>query len=297
MTHVSDQAAAGPGRIDVFTLFPDLIQTFASTSVLGRASKNQLVSINTIDLRSQAVGVHKTVDDSPFGGGAGMVLAPQPIFDCIEASGAPRPLFALGPGGRRFDQAFAHDLALRATGGGFSLLCGRYEGFDQRVHDHLTDGEISLGDFVLGGGEVAAMAVVEAVARLIPGVMGNEASAGDESFSDGLLEYPQYTRPATFRGWDVPDVLRSGDHGKTQRWRIAMSVVRTATHRPDLLIGRGGVRDTERAALAEFGLLDQLTEPWGSVARAEQAGIDSAAAAKRAKRKKKQRPENSEINT
>jgi tRNA (guanine37-N1)-methyltransferase len=280
----------GRGRIDVFTLFPELIQTFASTSVLGRASKNELVTITAIDLRSQAVGVHKTVDASPFGGGAGMVLAAQPVFDCVEAANPPRPLFALGPGGRRFDQAFAHELAAQAVAGGFSLLCGRYEGFDQRVHDHLTDGEISLGDFVLGGGEVAAMAVIEAVARLIPGVMGNDASAGDESFSDGLLEYPQYTRPASFRGWEVPPVLLGGDHAKTQRWRVAKAVIRTAQHRPDLLVSRGGVREDERKSLAEFGLLDDLAEPWGSQARSEQAEFDAIRAAKSAAKRRKKNP-------
>ncbi len=276
-----------PARIDVFTLFPDLIRSFAATSVLGRANKSDLLTINAIDLRSEAKGTHKTVDHAPFGGGAGMVLAAPPVFDCIEANQPPRPLFALGPGGRRFDQAFAHELADVAVAGGFSLLCGRYEGFDQRVHDHLTDGEISLGDFVLGGGEVAAMAVIEAVGRLVPGVMGNDASAGDESFSDGLLEYPQYTRPAEFRSWEVPEVLRGGDHAKTNRWRIAQAVLRTANHRPDLLIHRGGVRESERAALAEFGLLELLAEPWGSVARAEQAELDAAAAAKRLKRANK----------
>jgi tRNA (guanine37-N1)-methyltransferase len=141
-----------------------------------------------------------------------------------------------------------------ARGQGFSLLCGRYEGVDQRVSDHLVDGELSIGDFVVAGGEVAALAVVEAVARLIPGVMGNEASALDESFGDGLLEYPQYTRPADFRGWEVPEVLRSGDHARVARWRRAQSLARTRDRRPDLLAARGGLNAEESALLEEFGL-------------------------------------------
>jgi tRNA (guanine37-N1)-methyltransferase len=276
--------SAGP-RIEVFTLFPALIDAFASTSVLGRAGKSDLLSITAHDLRSHGQGTHKTVDHTPYGGGAGMVLSAQAVFDCVEAAQPPRPLFALGPGGRRFDQAMAHELAAQVGNGGFSLLCGRYEGFDQRVHQHLTDGEISLGDFVLGGGEVAAMAVIEAVGRLVPGVMGNDASAGEESFSDGLLEYPQYTRPMSFRGWDVPDVLRSGDHARIARWRLAAAVMRTACDRPDLLLARGGVHDDERRALHEFAMLVDLPEPWGTAARETQAMEDEAAAAKRRRRK------------
>jgi tRNA (guanine37-N1)-methyltransferase len=272
--------------IAVFTLFPSLITTFAATSVLGRASKNDLLTIVAHDLRSHGQGVHQTVDDAPYGGGAGMVLTPQAVFDCVEAAQPPRPVFALGPGGRRFDQAFAHELARQVLDGGFSLLCGRYEGFDERVHDHLTDGEISLGDFVLGGGEVAAMAVIEAVGRLIPGVMGNDASAGEESFADDLLEYPQYTRPVSFRGWDVPAVLRSGDHAKVARWRLAASVLRTANDRPDLLTKRGGVKANERRALHEFDMLDALPQPWGELAREEQALEDEAAAAKKRRRQR-----------
>jgi tRNA (guanine37-N1)-methyltransferase len=277
--------ANNPAEIAVFTLFPDLITTFAQTSVLGRAAKSELVRISAHDLRSHATGVHKTVDDAPYGGGAGMVLAAQPVFDCVEAAQPPRPLFALGPGGRRFTQKVAEELAQVSVTSGFSLLCGRYEGFDERIHDHLTDGELSLGDFVLGGGEVAAMAIIEAVGRLIPGVMGNAASAGDESFSGDLLEYPQYTRPASFRGWEVPAALKSGDHQRIERWRLAMSVVRTLTHRPDLLENRD-LSDHERRACAEFELLDGLPDPWGSQARA----VDSAERAAKALKKRRKRP-------
>ena len=241
-------------RIDTFTLFPALLETFAGVSVLGRAVAQQHVDLRVHDLRSHGVGVHRSVDDAPFGGGAGMVLAAQPVFDCVEAAAPPRPLLLLGPGGKSFTQAMAHELADVAADTGFSLLCGRYEGFDQRVHDHLVDGEISLGDFVLGGGEVAAMAIIEAVARLLPGVMGNEESATEESFRDALLEYPQWTRPATFRGWDVPEVLRSGDHARIARWRHAMAIVRTHTTRPDLIEARGGISAADQKLLLEFGL-------------------------------------------
>src|SRR5688500_15520249 len=196
---------------------------------------------------------HRSVDASPFGGGAGMVLLPAPIFAAVESVDPPRPLLLLGPGGRRLDQAYARELA--SLPDGFSLLCGRYEGVDARVTEHLVDGELSIGDFVLAGGEVAAMVVLEAVGRLIPGVMGNETSADEESFSDGLLEYPQYTRPASFRGWDVPDILRSGDHGRIAAWRRAQALARTVRDRPDLIEARGGLTEPERALLEQHGLL------------------------------------------
>jgi tRNA (guanine37-N1)-methyltransferase len=162
-----------------------------------------------------------------------MVMTPEPIFAAVEAVEPPRPLFLLSASGRRFDQRMAEELA--AEGGGFSLICGRYEGVDQRVADHLCDGELSVGEYVLAGGEVAALVVVEAVARLVPGVMGNAASGEQESFADGLLEYPQYTRPAEFRGWAVPEVLRSGDHARVARWRRREALRRTLERRPDLL--------------------------------------------------------------
>ncbi len=238
-------------RIDLFTIFPDLVAPWTAASLIGKAGREGLLDIRVHDLRSGTTDPHRSVDDSPFGGGAGMVLRPEPIFAVVEAARPPRPLLLLGPGGRRFDHDWAAELA---AGEGFSLLCGRYEGVDQRVADHLVDGELSLGDFVLAGGEVAALAVVEAVARLVPGVMGNAASAGDESFSTGLLEYPQYTRPAEFRGWEVPEVLRSGDHGRVERWRRAQALARTLRRRPDLVAARGGLTAEDRGLLAEFGL-------------------------------------------
>jgi tRNA (guanine37-N1)-methyltransferase len=238
-------------RIDLFTIFPDLLRPWTQASLIGKAAAAGLVDIRVHDLRAGADDPHRSVDDSPFGGGAGMVLAPEPLFRAIESADPPRPLFLLSPGGRRFDQGWAEQLK---EGGGFSLVCGRYEGVDQRVADHLTDGEISIGDFVLAGGEVGALAVVEAVARLVPGVMGNASSAADESFAAGLLEYPQYTRPAAFRGWEVPEVLRSGDHGRIDRWRRAQAVARTVQRRPDMIEARGGLSDEEQGLLAEFGL-------------------------------------------
>jgi tRNA (guanine37-N1)-methyltransferase len=240
---------AGRMRVDVFTIFPDMVIDFAGRSLLGKAQERNLLEVRAHDLRSASTDPHRTVDDSPFGGGAGMVLMAEPLFAVVEREQPPRPLFLLGPGGRSFDQAMARDLA---TTGGFSLLCGRYEGVDARVVDHLVDGELSIGDYVLGGGEVAAMVVLEAVGRLVPGVMGNQTSADEESFSDGLLEYPHYTRPASFRGWDVPDVLRSGDHGRIARWRRAQSLARTQRLRPDLLEARGGLTDEDAALLREF---------------------------------------------
>ncbi|MGY6502064.1 MAG: tRNA (guanosine(37)-N1)-methyltransferase TrmD [Acidimicrobiales bacterium] len=238
-------------RIDVFTLFPDMVSGFASASLLGKAQQRGLLDIRTHDLRAETTDAHRTVDDAPFGGGAGMVLMPEPLFAAVEAVDPPRPLLLLGPGGRRLDQAMATELA--ATDG-FSLLCGRYEDVDDRVRQHLVDGEVSIGDYVLAGGEVAAMVILEAVGRLVPGVMGNRASGAEESFSDGLLEYPQYTRPAEFRGWEVPEILRSGDHARVARWRLAQSLVRTARLRPDLLAARGGLSESDLAVLAEFDL-------------------------------------------
>jgi tRNA (guanine37-N1)-methyltransferase len=237
-------------RVDVFTIFPGLVEGFAAEGLLGKARQQGLVDLRTHDPRDHTTDVHRTVDDTPFGGGAGMVLRPEPLFASVEAADPPRPLLLLSAGGRRFDQRVAEELAASASGG-FSLLCGRYEGVDQRVADHLCDGELSIGDYVLNGGEVAALVVIEAVARLVPGVMGNAASGTEESFArEGLLEHPQYTRPATFRGWDVPEVLRSGDHGRIARWRRAMALARTAERRPDLLLARGGLTDEEADLLA-----------------------------------------------
>jgi tRNA (guanine37-N1)-methyltransferase len=238
-------------RIDVFTIFPELVSHYLSGSLVGRAIDAALLDIRVHDLRRFADDPRRSVDDAPFGGGAGMVLAPGPIFTAVEAADPPRPLLLLAPGGRTFDQRVARELA--ALRPGFSLLCGRYEGVDQRVADHLCDGELSIGDFVLAGGELAALVVVEAVARLVPGVLGNEASVADESFAEGLLEYPQYTRPAVFRGLAVPEVLRSGDHGRIARWRRAQALIRTLERRPDLIERRGGLSPDDVRLLEDHG--------------------------------------------
>lgn len=234
-------------RIDVFTIFPDIVEGFTAHSLLGRAVQSGAVEVRCHDIRAHATDVHRTVDDTPFGGGAGMLMRPEPIFAAVEAAAPPRPLLLLGPGGQRFDQDMARRLS---RSGGFSLLCGRYEGVDHRAREHLVDHEISVGDVVLAGGEVAACLVVEAVTRLVPGVMGNQESPVTESFGDaGLLEEPQYTRPADFRGWEVPEVLRSGDHGRVAAWRRAQALWRTVTMRPDLIEARGGLTDEEKRLL------------------------------------------------
>lgn len=223
-------------RIDVFSLFPKLVDDFCAESLLGKARSTGLVDLRTHDIRDQTSDVHRTVDDNPFGGGAGMLMRAQPIFDAVEAVEPPRPLFLLGPGGRRFDQTMAHEMAEMTTG--FSLLCGRYEGVDHRVRQYLCDDELSVGDIVLSGGEVAACLVIEAVTRLIDGAMGNAVSPVAESFGEsGMLEEPHFTRPAEFRGWQVPDVLRSGDHARIERWRRAQQLHRTLRDRPDLIAG------------------------------------------------------------
>ena len=238
-------------RIDVFSIFPEMVDHIADQSVIGRGRRDGHLDVRVHDLRQTTTDVHQTVDDAPFGGGAGMVMKPEPLFGAIEAVDPPRPLFYLSPSGRRFDQEMAHELA---DLDGFSLLCGRYEGVNERVREHLCDGEISVGDVVLAGGEVAAALIIEAVGRLVPGVLGNSTSIDDESFADGLLEYPHYTRPAEFRGWGIPEVLRSGDHGKVGRWRLAKAIERTARERPDLLERRGGLSADEQKVLREFDI-------------------------------------------
>ncbi|MBP9115328.1 MAG: tRNA (guanosine(37)-N1)-methyltransferase TrmD [Acidimicrobiia bacterium] len=225
-------------QIDVFTLFPEYITGPSSLALLGKAQEQDLVSIKAYNFRDYTYDVHHSVDDQPYGGGAGMVLSAKPIFDAIKDVKPQRPLYVLSASGRKFDQKFARELSL---GEGFSLISGRYEGIDQRVGDELADGEISIGDFILAGGEVAALVVIEAVTRLIPGVMGNDESHIQESFdisdlsTNDLVEFPQYTRPADFEGYKVPDVLLSGNHKEIAKWRLEQSKLRTAKNRPDLL--------------------------------------------------------------
>jgi tRNA (guanine37-N1)-methyltransferase len=237
-------------RIDVFTIFPGLVDGFLADGLLGKARAGGLLDLRLHDPRDHTADVHRTVDDAPFGGGAGMVMKAEPLFDSVAAAAPLRPLLLLGPGGRRFDQRVAHEFA---EGEGFSLICGRYEGIDHRVREHLVDGELSVGDVVLNGGEVAACLVIEAVVRLLPGAMGNASSPVHESFgASGLLEEPQFTRPASFRGWEVPAVLRGGDHARIERWRTAQALHRTVRDRPDLIEARGGLSETDRRLLEEF---------------------------------------------
>jgi tRNA (guanine37-N1)-methyltransferase len=229
-------------RIDILTLFPEMFRGMLEHSIVARAIDSGLVEVNLHNFREFAQDKHHTVDDSPFGGGPGMVIMPDPVFKCVESlrarQPAPSPLVYLSPKGERFTQATAAELSALP---GFTLLCGRYEGIDQRIVDHLVDREISIGDYVLSGGEPAAMVVVDGVVRLLPGALGHEASTEEESFSLGLLEYPQYTRPSDYRGWRVPEILLSGDHGAIRRWRLEMSMELTRVKRPDLLRDREAV--------------------------------------------------------
>ena len=241
-------------RVDVLTLFPDAVAHYATTSILGRASERGVWQLHVHDFREATDDPHRSVDDTPFGGGAGMVLRAEPILRTLDAApGLARPVIALTPSGRRFDQALARELAALD---GFTLLCGRYEGFDQRVLDLAVDMEISMGDFVLAGGELAALCVIEAVVRLRPGALGNDESSVEESFSDGLLEYPHFTKPAVVRGLEVPEILRSGDHARIARWRHAQALRATIERRPDLIEARGGLSEQDRKILEEFDLLE-----------------------------------------
>jgi tRNA (guanine37-N1)-methyltransferase len=243
-------------RVDVLTLFPDAVGHYATTSILGRASERGIWSLHLHDIRDATTDVHRSVDDTPFGGGAGMVLRAEPIIATVETTpDLARPVIALSPSGRVFTQSVARELSQL---GGFTLLSGRYEGFDQRALDAVVDDELSLGDFVLAGGELAALCVIESVVRLLPGALGNDDSSVEESFSDGLLEYPQYTKPADVRGALVPEILLSGDHAKIGRWRHAQAIRRTMIRRPDLIEARGGLSEQDAALLAEFPASDGI---------------------------------------
>ncbi len=223
-------------RIDVITLFPEVVQPYVTASIIGRAQTSGHVRILTHQLREYSTDPHHKVDDRPFGGGPGMVLACQPVCDAVKAVEAADPLpthrILLTPQGTPFDQTIANRLARLPR---LLLICGHYEGYDERIAELLEPEEISLGDFVLTGGEIAALAVIDAVVRLLPGALGHESGAADDSFVSGRLEYPQYTRPREFRGRSVPDVLVSGNHAEIEAWRAAQSELRTQQRRPDLL--------------------------------------------------------------
>ena len=226
-------------RVDVVTLFPELFDPHLKTSLLGKAAASGVLEVSVHDLREHGLGRHRSVDDEPYGGGAGMVMRPEPIFAAVEPLRQPGSnVVLLSPRGTLLDHEGVERLAAHEH---LVLICGRYEGVDERVAEHLADEEISIGDYVLAGGELAALVVIEAVSRLVPGVLGNPVSLETESHTHHLLEHPQYTRPPEFRGWKVPEVLLSGNHGEVDKWRRARSVELTRSRRPDLAgdSGRG----------------------------------------------------------
>ncbi len=233
---MSRGSAVNVMRFNIITIFPDLFDRVFDFGMIQQARKKNLLEIEVVDLRDFTDDRRRTVDDRPYGGGDGMVLKPEPIFravESIEARSAERQhVVLLTPQGEIFNQSVANALSLRPI---VTLICGRYEGVDQRVADHLVDQEISIGDYVLSGGEYAALVVVDAVSRLIPGVVAKGGSVLEDSFMDGILDYPHYTRPPEFRGWKVPDVLLSGDHAEISRWRAEQALEFTRKRRPDLM--------------------------------------------------------------
>jgi len=246
-------------RIDVLTLFPEMFHGVFHTSILGKAQEKGIVSLRAVNFREFSENKHQTVDDYPYGGGGGMVLKPEPIFNAVEhvvsesvkegASAERSPKVVLMcPQGERYTQQKAEQLAKEEH---LILVCGHYEGYDERIREHLVTDEISIGDFVLTGGELAACVVVDSVVRLLPGALGNEQSSVTDSFSTGLLEYPHYTRPAEYRGWKVPDVLLSGHHANVEQWRREQSLYRTWSRRPDLL-DKAELSDKERALIRRW---------------------------------------------
>ena len=222
-------------RFDVFTLFPELFVSYLDTSILGRARQANLLQVNLHNIRDYATDKHQVTDDEPYGGGGGMVMKPEPIFAAVEAvlgAKTKTPVILLSPQGRLFNQAVAQELSQKEH---IALICGRYEGVDERVREHLVTDEISVGDYVLTGGELPALIVIDAITRLLPGALGDPTGAITDSHARGLLEHPHYTRPPEFRGWGIPEVLKSGDHAHIEKWRRQQSLVRTAQRRPDLL--------------------------------------------------------------
>ncbi len=246
-------------RFEVFTLFPEVFSPYLQSSIMQRALQRKQVEVNLYNIRNWTTDRHHVTDDEPFGGGGGMVMKPEPIFRAVESVlGSPPscPVILLTPQGRTFTQAIAQEFVSReqkdfAQPPQLALICGRYEGVDERVRQFLTTDEISIGDYVLTGGELAAMVVIDAVTRLIPGVLGDPDGAVDDSYASGLLEYPHYTRPAEFHGWRVPDVLISGDHGRIQKWRREQALRRTLQRRPDLL-EKNPLSETDRMFLEQL---------------------------------------------
>ena len=240
-------------RFDVLTLFPELFSSFLKETILGRAVKAGLVDIRLVNIRSFARGRHLVTDDRPFGGGEGMVMKPGPVLRALESIDRTKDrslVLLLTPQGRTFDQPLAWELSRMEQ---IILICGRYEGVDERIRTSSVDLELSIGDYVLSGGEMAAMVVMDAVSRLVPGVLGGERSAQEDSFEEGLLEYPQYTRPRVFKNQEVPAVLLSGDHEKIRMWRRTESLKRTLERRPDLL-EKAKLTEEDKRILAKLGV-------------------------------------------
>jgi tRNA (guanine37-N1)-methyltransferase len=241
-------------RFDVFTLLPEVFPTYLDSSILYRARQRGLIDVKIHNIRDWAIDRHHVTDDLPYGGGGGMVMKVEPIFAALESvleTPPACPVILLTPQGRVFDQRMAEELSHQPH---LAMICGRYEGIDERIREHLVSTEISIGDFVLTGGELPALILIDALARLLPGVLGDPDGAADDSHATGLLEYPHYTRPPEYRGWQVPDVLLSGDHARIARWRREQSLLRTRQRRPDLL---------EKATLSEKDqkFIQQHTDP------------------------------------
>jgi len=245
-------------QFEVFTLLPEVFPPYLESSILQRARQRGLVSVNIHNIRDYTHDKHHTTDDTPYGGGGGMVMKVEPVFEAVETvlgmgahqatpESAP-PIIMLTPQGRVFTQSVAEELSRYER---ITLLCGRYEGLDERIREHLVTDEISVGDYVLTGGELPALILIDAVSRLLPGVLGDPDGAADDSHATGLLEYPHYTRPPEFRGWQVPEVLLSGDHGKVDQWRRQQSLLRTLARRPDLL-EKAELTEKERKFLEEY---------------------------------------------
>jgi tRNA (guanine37-N1)-methyltransferase len=243
-------------EFDVFTLLPEVFSPYLESSILQRARQRGLIDVRIHNIRDWTTDKHHVTDDEPYGGGGGMVMKVEPLFAAVEsicgpfesAAGAGFPIILMTPQGRPFSQRIAQELARQPR---LALVCGRYEGVDERVREHLVTDEISIGDYVLTGGELPALIIIDAVARLQPGVLGDPDGAFDDSHAAGLLEYPHYTRPPEFRGWRVPDVLLSGDHGKIEKWRREQSLRRTLKRRPDL-IEKAPLSDTDRQVLKKI---------------------------------------------
>jgi tRNA (guanine37-N1)-methyltransferase len=246
-------------RFDVFTLFPEVFTPYLQSSILQRALQRKQVEVNLHNIRNWTTDRHHVTDDEPFGGGGGMVMKPEPIFKAVESVlGSPPtcPVILLSPQGRTYTQAIAQEFVTGerkdlAQPSQIALICGRYEGVDERVRQFLATEEISIGDYVLTGGELAAMVVIDSITRLIPGVLGDPDGAIDDSYASGLLEYPHYTRPAEFRGWRVPEVIISGDHGRISKWRREQALRRTLKRRPDLL-DKASLTETDRKILEQL---------------------------------------------